>query len=195
MNPIIEHLRNAVEALCEHRAIEAERELHAIDFLSLRQTHRAAHNQVWGSGGPATGFKRRFPGTKRRNPSTAEKRAIFFRDCYTCRYSHCQRPTVSPDVLQLVSRAFPELLPYHPRWKDRDKHILYYTYSTNLEHLRAFSEIGPLAAAPENLITACYECGDIKADLPIELLRWHVTEPSDTNWAGLTEYLPRLLSD
>jgi 5-methylcytosine-specific restriction endonuclease McrA len=194
MDSIIKHLRNAVVALCEERVSEAEQELHAIDFRRLRRDHRAAYAQVWEPGGRTTGFKRRFPGTKRKDPSKAEKQTTFIRDRYTCRYSHCQRPTVSPDVLRLLSRAFAQVLPYHPHWLDRDKHILYYTYSTNIEHLRSFSEIGPSAAAAENLITACYECGDIKNYLTIEFLGWRLTEPPDTDWAGLTEYIPRLLT-
>ena len=192
MDPIIEHVRNAVVALCEGRVSEAEQELRAIDFPGLRRNHRAAQAQVWRPGGPAAGFVRRFPGTKRKNPSNPEKSSTFIRDRYTCRYLHCQRPTVFPDVLHLLSEAFGDVLPGHERWKGRDKHILYWTYSTNIEHLRSFTEVGPSAASAKNLITACYECGDIKSDLTIELLRWHVTEPSNTDWAGLTEYIPRL---
>jgi 5-methylcytosine-specific restriction endonuclease McrA len=194
MNPIIERLRNAVVALCEGRVAEAEQELHAIDFPGLRRDRRAAYDQVWRRGGVATGFKRRFPGTERINPSEAVKRATFIRDGYTCRYSHCRRPVVSLDVLKLLSKVFPDVLPCRSNWPGRDDHILYYTYSPNLEHLRAFSEIGPSAAATGNLITACYECGDTKGDLPIELLGWEVRDPPETDWAGLTEYIPRLLT-
>lgn len=195
MNPIIEHVRNAVVALCEGRVSEAEQELHAIDFPRLCRDRRAAYDEVWRKGGLATGFKKRFPGTKRKNPSDAEKLATFIRDRYTCRYSHCRRPVVSLDVLKLLSKAFPDVLPCRSNnWPGLDEHILYYTYSPNLEHLRSFTEVGPSAAAAENLITACYECGDIKNYLTIELLGWHVTEPPDTNWAGLTEYIPRLLT-
>lgn len=194
MHPITEHLRNAVMALCEARVSKAEQELHAIDLPALRRDHRAAYTRVWKPGGLASGFKKRFPGTKRKDPSKAEKRTAFVRDCYTCRYSHCQRQTVSPDVLRLLSRVFTEVMPYHPNWLDRDKHVLYYAYSTNIEHLRSFPEIGPSAAAADNLITACYECGDIKNYLSIEALDWHVTQPADSDWAGLTEYIPHLIS-
>ena len=188
MNPIIEHVRNAVVALCEGRVSEAEQALHAIDFPGLRRDRHAAYARVW----PAAGFKKLSPGTKRKDPSAAEKLATFIRDRYTCRYSHCRRPTVSTDVLRLLSKVFPEVLPYHPNWKDCDRHILYWTYSTNLEHLKSFTEIGLSAAAAENLITACYECGDIKNYLTIEHLGWSVTEPPDTDLNGLTEYIPRL---
>jgi 5-methylcytosine-specific restriction endonuclease McrA len=194
MDPIVEHLQNAVLALCAERVSEAEQEIDAIDFAQLRRDHRAAYARVWKPGGLAAGFKKRFPGTKRKEPSKAEKRATFARDCYTCRYSHCRRPTVSPDVLRLLSKVFGQVMPYHPHWLDRDKHILYYTYSTNIEHLKPFSEAGPSAASVENLITACYECGDIKNYLTIECLGWHVTEPPNTDWAGLSEHIPRLLA-
>jgi 5-methylcytosine-specific restriction endonuclease McrA len=193
MNPIVEHVQNAVAALCEGRASEAEQALNGIDFPRLRRDRHAAYDRVWRTGNSTAGFKKRFPNTKRKNPSVAEKRATFIRDRYTCRYSHCRRPTISGDVLQLLSKVFPDDLPYINRhWPGCDDHILYYTYSTNIEHLRSFTEVGPSAAAAENLITACYECGDIKNYLTIEHLGWSVTEPPNTDWAGLREYIPRL---
>lgn len=193
MNPIVERLREAVVAICAGRLTKAELALRAIDYAALHRESDAAFAQVWGRGGVAAGFKRPLTRTTgRTQPRVSDQRATFCRDCYTCRYSHCQRPTVSLDVLRLLSTAFPDILPYHPKWTPRNRLILYYTYSTSLEHLRSFSEIGPLAAAADNLITACYECNDIKNYLPIELLGWRVTELANTKWAGLSEFLPQL---
>ena len=193
MNPISERLHEVVVAVCAGRIAEAERALRAIDCAGLHRDRDAASARVWGRGGVAAGFKRPAARTTgRTKPSASEQRATFLRDRYTCCYSHCQRPTVSLEILRLLSTAFPEVLPYHRNWTPLDRHILYWTYSTSLEHLRSFSEIGPLAAAAGNLITSCYECNDIKNYLPIELLCCRVTTPADTTWAGLTEFLPQL---
>lgn len=190
MDPVIEHLRNAIDALCAERLIDAEQELRTIGFAGLLQKRATAYSQVWGPTGLAAGFKRPSSGIKRTAPRAADINATFLRDCYTCRYSHCRRSTVSVRVLRLLSAAFPEVLPYHRNWRPLDRCILYWTYSASLEHLISFPAGGTSAA--ENLVTACYQCNDIKNYLPLELLGWQVTAPPKIKWAGLTEYIPQL---
>lgn len=193
MNPIIECLHAAVVATCDGRVAEADQALRTIDYAGLHRDQQAAYACVWKNGGVGLKYKRTPTGTTIRTPTTArDQRATFLRDHYTCRYSHCKRPTVCLDVLKLLSKAFPTILPYRPNWTPRDRHSLYWTYSTSLEHLKSFSEIGPLAADPDNLITACYECNDIKNYLPLEVLGWSITEPANTEWTGLSEFLPQL---
>jgi 5-methylcytosine-specific restriction endonuclease McrA len=192
MDPIVEHIQNAVEALAVGHTAKSERVLRTIDFSSLVQRRATAYSQVWGPGGLAAGFKLPVSEARRTAARRVDIRATFSRDHYTCRYSHCRRQTVSTDVFRLLSTAFPNILPYHRNWRPLDRHILYWIYSTSLEHLIPFRSGGTSAA--ENLLTACYECNDIKNYLPIERLEWQVTEPASSEWNGLIEYIPRLRS-
>jgi hypothetical protein len=194
MDPVIERVRNAVIALCEGQALDAEKELCAIDFPRLIQNRALAYSRVWEPGGVRAGFKWLGPGTKRKTPRLADIRAIFTRDHYTCRYSHCQRQTICVEVLRLLSSAFPEIMPYHRNWSPLARHILYWTYSTSLEHLIPFAAGDISVTETHNLLTACYECNDVKNYLPAECLGWQVSEPADTNWKGLSEYVPLLRS-
>jgi 5-methylcytosine-specific restriction endonuclease McrA len=162
----------------------------AIDYCGLVETRTAAHSRVWAAGGVSAGYKAPLPGVGRQPARQADIRATFARDRYTCRYQHCQRPTIDLAVLKLLSKAFPDVLPYHPNWRPVNHHILYWTYSTSLEHRVPFPAGGTSAA--DNLLTACYQCNDVKTYLPLEVLGWTVSPPTDTNWVGLTEYLSPL---
>jgi 5-methylcytosine-specific restriction endonuclease McrA len=194
LDPTVECVRNAVVALSEGRLAEAEQQIRAIDIAPLVQQREAAFARVWGAGGLAAGFKPLVRPNSRRGPSPSRVRAIYVRDHYICRYSHCQRATVSVDVLRQLSTAFPSVFPYHLHWRRADTHFIYYTHSASLEHLIPLASGDPASERDDNLLTACYACNDLKNYLPIERLGWHVTGPSTKVWAGLTEYLPALRS-
>jgi hypothetical protein len=180
---------SAVVALCDGDRPGAEKALLGIDFAAVRSLRTKART-VWAPDGVARGHKSQFPGTKRTSPRAADIRTAFARDRYTCRYAHCGRPTIALDVLKLLSRAFPDIMPYQSNWRPVDRHILYWVYSASLEHHVAFPAGGTSDAS--NLLTACYLCNDVKNCIPAEVLGWKVLEPADSSWSGLTEFLPRL---
>lgn len=190
MDPIASHIERAVVALLADRGLEARAELLAIDYRRLVEIRTAAHSRVWAAGGVAAGYKPPLPGAGRQPARQADIRATFARDRYTCRYAHCQRPTIDLGVLKLLSKAFPDVLPYHSNWRPVDRHILYWTCSTSLEHRVPFPAGGTSAA--DNLLTACYQCNDVKNFLPLDVLGWTVSPPTDASWKGLTEYLSPL---
>jgi 5-methylcytosine-specific restriction endonuclease McrA len=190
MDPIASHIERAVIALVTDRGSEARAELLAIDYRSLIEMRAAAHSRVWAAGGVAASYKPPLPGAGRQPARQADIRATFARDRYTCRYAHCQRPTVHLAVLKLLSKTFPDVLPYHSNWCPVDRHVLYWTYSTSLEHRVPFPAGGTSAA--DNLLTACYQCNDVKKHLPLDVLGWTVSPPADASWKGLTEYLSPL---
>jgi 5-methylcytosine-specific restriction endonuclease McrA len=190
MDPIASHIERAVIALVADRGSEARSELLAIDYRSLVDMRAAAQSRVWAANGVASGYKPPLPGAGRQPARQADIRATFARDRYTCRYAHCQRPTVDLAVLKLLSKTFPDVLPYHSNWRPVDRHILYWTYSTSLEHRVPFPAGGTSAA--DNLLTACYQCNDVKNYLPLDVLGWTVSPPADVSWQGLTEYLSSL---
>lgn len=190
MDSVVSHIERAVVALADNRRSDALAALAEIDYRRLVELRAAAHARVWAAGGVGTGYKPPLPGAGRQAARRADIRATFARDRYTCRYAHCRRPTVGLDVLKLLSKAFPDVLPYHPNWRPVDHHILYWTYSTSLEHRIPFPAGGTSAA--DNLLTACYQCNDVKNYLPLEVLGWSVSPPEESNWKGLTEYLSPL---
>lgn len=190
MDPVVSHIERAVIALVAGRRSDARAELLAIDYRRLVELRSSAYSHVRAAGRAAVSYKPPLPGARRQEARQADRRATFARDQYTCRYAHCRRPTVDLEVLKLISQVFPDLLPYHTNWHPLDRHILYWTYSTSLEHRVPFPAGGTSAA--ENLITACYQCNDVKKHLPLEVLGWMVGPPEDSNWRGLTEYLSAL---
>ena len=183
MDIVVNHVKDAVLAVLDGRQEEARAALRAIDFRALNEIRDATRSPIWGLGGLAMACKSPFPGVRRQ-----DMRATFARDGYTCRY--CSRPTIALEVLKLLSKAFPDLLPYHPNWRPVVRHILYWTYSTSLEHIESFPSGGTSCAG--NLLTACYLCNDFKNYLPLDLLGWTDVPPAQTGWLGLTEYISEL---
>ena len=116
--------------------------------------------------------------------------SIFERDHFTCRYSHCRKRTLYVPVLRALSKLLPDALPYQSNWLPIDEHILYWTYGTSLEHRVSFPQGG--TSEPENLITACYQCNDIKNMISGTDLGWEVEAERNGDWDGLSSYLCRL---
>jgi len=128
---------------------------------------------------------------RRRTPVAGSKAlAIFERDHFICRYSHCRKRTIHIPVLRALSVLFPEIVPYHRHWRPLEDHILYWTYATSLEHHVSFPHGG--TSNPENLITACYQCNDTKNMIRADELGWKVADIQDEDWQGLNNYLPAL---
>jgi hypothetical protein len=69
-------------------------------------------------------------------------------------------------------------------------HLLYWVYSTSLEHKLSFAHGGD--STEVTLITACYCCNDAKNYLHLDDLAWEITGPSDSDWDGLESLLPAL---
>ncbi len=126
----------------------------------------------------------------RESVSPINTASTFHRDSFTCRYKHCQRRTIHPSVFIELSRIFPDIFPYHLHWKLDKCHILYWIYSTSIEHKISFPYGGN--SSPENLITSCYLCNDVKNHHPFESLGWEITDPIVSDWDGLKKYIPQL---
>lgn len=118
------------------------------------------------------------------------KKVVFETNNYTCCY--CNRKTIDLEVLKVISRVIPDVFPYHKNWKFSETHILYWVYSTSLEH------VIPLALGGKNdssnMRASCYLCNDAKSDIKLEDLGWELSPNIDNenHWRGLTEYLPLL---
>jgi len=183
-------LERAVLSLLSSDQAQARRALRGIDFPALCKARLEFRSRIWAKGGLASGYKSLHPGTGRQSTRRADIRATFERDRYTCRYLHCRRRTVAIEVLKLISHSLPDLLPRHSNWQPVETHILYWTYTTSLEHIVPFPAGG--TSNRQNLLTACYMCNDAKNYVPHDILGWDIGPPAEYCWFGLTEYIPEL---
>jgi hypothetical protein len=191
MQPVEALVKAAVVAVIAGEMEAARQSLREINFACFTSERAQAMAQVWGSHSTVIKPARPSQQTPRVPVRTADVLATFQRDRFTCRYAHCQRRTIYLPVLKELSRIFPNVLPYQRNWRPVQRHIVYWTWSTSIEHRVAFPFGG--TSARENLLTACYQCNDIKNYLPIESLGWRITDDSpQSDWDSLTAYLPHL---
>ena len=125
---------------------------------------------------------------KERWPAMTVIAKIYARDHYQCRY--CGERVVLIAVMRLVSRLYPRQFPYHPNWKADSTHPAFVSRSATLDHVKPIAGGGD-PVAPDNLVTACWNCNRRKGDLDLEEIGWSLAEPRDKDWSGLTElFLP-----
>ena len=113
-----------------------------------------------------------------------EQWRLFRRDGFTCRY--CAKQTIFVPVLRILSRTYPQQLPFHPHWRWEATHPVYWTHGCSLDHLIPVSRGGTTTVA--NLVTTCYQCNSIKQHWLLEELRWTLLPPpqADCRWDGLS---------
>ncbi len=191
MNDVADLVEAAVGRLVDGDSSGARNALAQLDLTRLAEERESAMRTVWGPGSkvvkPALP-----PGKTPRMPvRVADLTATFERDHFTCRYAHCRRRTIYLPVLKALSKAFPGILPYHSAWRPVSDHLLYWICSTSLEHKISFPNGG--TSDPENLITACYLCNDVKNYLTAESLGWTIEPPGESNWMGLRQYIADLV--
>jgi hypothetical protein len=121
-------------------------------------------------------------GAKTRNPPIPVIAVVYLRDGFACLY--CGRWTVPPQILRLISCAFPQEFPYHRNWRMDIAPRAYWDISTSIDHVHAVSTGGDWQD-PSNLATACARCQYQKSNLPIEALGWTIRRDHGT-WDGLT---------
>ena len=107
---------------------------------------------------------------------------VFTRDHYVCRY--CGRYTVCPPALRFIRHAFPRLFPYHPRWRSKDTHHLYYVITASCDHVTPVARDGKSDVS--NLVTSCYMCNSRKSNYLLEELGWELKPLAQDDWDGLS---------
>ena len=120
----------------------------------------------------------RQPATTGTQPRQDGEPAVFVRDHYTCRYADCQRRTVDDAILRLISKAVPDVMPFHRNWKLGQVHPLFWTHTASLKHVQAWSVAGS-NDAESNLVTACSCCQYAKNYYDLETLGWELSPVSD----------------
>ena len=187
MSSVQELLEEAIKSILAKDFQSAKDYLSKIDPAILTEERTDALKRVGELTKNLPKLKEKLPRQSVRN---ADVNATFQRDHFTCRYKHCQRKTIYIPVLRELSRIFPDIFAYHKNWKFEKSHIIYWIYSTSLEHKISFPYGGN--SKTDNLITACYLCNDTKNHYPFEALGWEINEPIISEWDGLKRYLPQL---
>ena len=193
--------RSAVELVLRGEYDKARSAIGSIDYKGLiaqrqiamrNRRSRLAQRMIWKEKSPqTTTLEGEMRGKLRTAVPDALMLTTFERDHFTCRYSHCKKRTIYIPVLQALSALFPDIIPYHSNWTPLEEHIIYWTYCTSLEHRISFPHGG--TSNPENLITACYLCNDIKNMIRATDLGWEVGKIQAEDWDGLKSYLPALM--
>lgn len=116
--------------------------------------------------------------------------AILKRDRFCCRY--CGRKTIPTPIMALLGVLYPQSFPFHPNWKGGVTHPAVITRSPVIDHVSPGAWGGDWNAS-DNLVTACWPCNAVKADLSLDQLGWPPPRRiPDTEWDGLTSLYRRL---
>jgi 5-methylcytosine-specific restriction endonuclease McrA len=124
-----------------------------------------------------------------RSPAKYE-RAVFERDCYTCRY--CGLPVVAKPVLL----AFEKVVgtdAFRNVGKNAEQHGIVHAFKVVADHVSPFKRGGKTDL--DNLVTACPACNYGKDHYTVEQLG--IFDPRDrppqpNEWDGLTSFMPGL---
>jgi hypothetical protein len=100
--------------------------------------------------------------TTRLSSSLRRWAGVFARDSYTCRY--CERQTIAPPVLRVVSHVFPTRFRFHPNWKTSETDAAYFVLSTSADHVVPVTRGG--TDAPDNLVTGVLDVQRHEGKLP-----------------------------
>jgi 5-methylcytosine-specific restriction endonuclease McrA len=169
------------------RVPAARTQIEHIDTLGLRQAlcdDRTAEQKAvveW-----VAANRHRLPArsamqVKRAPMSEATRVRTFRRDAFTCRYSRCRQGTLYLPVLRELATLFPNLLGTNANWRPLERHIVYWTCTSTLEHRVPLPYGG--TESEDNYLTACSRCQYVKVDYPLADCVWHV-DPTDAAIPG-----------
>jgi len=111
-------LQQAAQGVIAGDLIAAAQMISTIDREALAAERTAAYGRIRESVRAASSEAPKTRSQQGRNPGSTVRGTVFRRDQYTRRYVHCQRRTVDDDVLRLLSKLLPKVLPYDPHWKN-----------------------------------------------------------------------------
>jgi 5-methylcytosine-specific restriction endonuclease McrA len=115
-----------------------------------------------------------------KNPSPSVIAQVWVRDRFTCAY--CGRRTLPPQILRLISAAFPTGFPYHKNWKRNVTARPYWDVAASIDHIHPVS-LGGDWKDMGNLTCSCYRCQHQKSNIPLVTLGWTRTQPVG-DWDG-----------
>jgi 5-methylcytosine-specific restriction endonuclease McrA len=128
------------------------------------------------------------PVVPRLEPSIRVIAQVYERDHYQCRY--CGQRVILTAVLRMLSRRYPDLIPYTSNWTAGKTHPVFASLSATLDHVEPVAT-GGAGLDPANLTCACWSCNRRKGDLALADLGWTLRDAHDDRWRGLADwYVP-----
>lgn len=124
------------------------------------------------------------PVVPRLEPSIRVIAEVYERDRYQCRY--CGRRVVLTAVLRMLSRRYPDVIPYTSNWAVGKTHPAFASLSATLDHVEPVAT-GGAGVDPNNLTCACWTCNRRKGDLSLDDLGWTLRDPEEDGWRGLAD--------
>lgn len=107
---------------------------------------------------------------------------VFARDGFTDRYFG--QPLVFPGALRAMSVLAPEIVPYHPNWKQSMTHPAFWSHYPTIDHVVPLARGG--ADDEENVVTTSMLRNAAKANWLVSELGWPApTAAASTDWDGL----------
>ncbi len=122
-----------------------------------------------------------------RRPSLPRRTVVqvLRRDRFHCRY--CNGQTILHPISRLLGTLFPEAYSYHPNWKAGLTHPAIIARTSVVDHVIPGTQGGSWKDL-DNMVTACWPCNAVKADLTLAQLGWNVHQITDREWDGLTSH-------
>jgi 5-methylcytosine-specific restriction endonuclease McrA len=179
-NDVVERIARIVDALMAGDNKAAEQELAPIARASRVTTPLEVMPTL------TLGLRPRGVGLKTRDPGKKVKATVFVRDSFTCCY--CDRRTIPPDILKLLSHRFGDDFGYQKSWKP-PTHRAYWDISTSLDHVIAVS-VGGDWKSVSNLATTCYRCQEQKSNRALNTVARR--KRAKSTWDGLTKSYEQL---
>ena len=121
---------------------------------------------------------------KRPTLSRALRCEVFRRDRFYCGY--CGGKTILEPLMALIGAIYPDLFPWDAHWRGGITHPAVISRSAVVDHVEPVATGG--SSGVENLVTACWPCNAIKADLSLEQLGWELRPVPKNEWDGLTRF-------
>jgi hypothetical protein len=110
---------------------------------------------------------------------------VFRRDRFCCRY--CAGKTIFEPICRLLGTLYPDAFPWHPNWKGGLTHPAIIARSAVVDHVEPGS-LGGSWTDRKNMVTACWPCNAVKADLTLEQVGWSLRPIANSEWDGLTRH-------
>lgn len=168
----------------------AEELIRAADMLAIRNWSES----LWGPKSPYVQY-RDVPGeldapsnherARERMPTSAQKRALFLRDAYHCRF--CGIPLVRAEIRQGIRKVYPHALRWGP--KNADQHFAFQAMCTQYDHIVPWSRGGKTDL--DNMVVTCWPCNGGRSHYTLQevgLLDPRTREPVRSTWDGLERF-------
>lgn len=130
--------------------------------------------------------------TKKRSYTKGKLVRIFIRDGFTDRYSGDK--LVFPGAMMILSKKFPEEMPYHQHGKMEQCHMMWWELYPTIDHIIPVTRGG--TNEDKNLVCTSMIRNSQKAHYTLEELGWELHAPRNIKkWDGMSKWFLEYVDD